>query len=118
MEIKILIIRLLINEKEDLLEMENKAIAKQIVDFHKATFDNTFNSLTILQKQADNMIESLLLQAAWIPAEGKDAIKEWMNIYSKGCTDFKNAADKNYEKVEKYFAAGEPSVKTKKAKTK
>jgi hypothetical protein len=98
--------------------MENKIIAKQIIDFHKSTFDNTFNSLTILQEQTSKMVETFLLQATWLPAEGKSAIKEWVNIYTKGRVDFKAAADKNYKKVEDYFAASEVAPKTKATKTK
>jgi len=84
--------------------MENKIIAKQIIDFHKATFDNTFNSSAILQEQTEKMVQTFLLQATWLPAEGKEAIKEWVNVYKKGRTDFKDVADKNYKKVEEYFS--------------
>ena len=98
--------------------MDNKLIGKQLVDFHKSTFDNTFNSLSILQEQTEKMVNTFLLQATWLPAEGKAAIKEWLNVYNKGRVDFKNAADKNYKKVEEYFAAKEVAPKTKGTKSK
>jgi len=98
--------------------MENKIVVKQIIDFHKTTFDNTFNSLAVLQEQTEKMLQTFLLQAAWLPAEGKAAIKEWMNIYNKGRVDFKTTVDKNYEKVEEYFAAAEVVPKTKGTKNK
>jgi hypothetical protein len=96
--------------------MENKVIAKQIIDFHKATFDNTFNSLAVLQEQTEKMVQTVLQQAAWMPAEGKEAIKEWVSIYKKGRLDFKAAADENYKKVEKYFNDGDVASKPKSAK--
>lgn len=98
--------------------MDNKLIAKQLVEFHKSTFDNTFKSLAILQEQAEKMVNTFLQQATWLPAEGKDAIKEWVNIYSKARVEFKNAADKNYKKVEEYFAVTEVAPKTKGTKNK
>ena len=98
--------------------MENKIIAKQIIDFHKSTFDNTFNSFSILQQQTEKMVQTFLQQATWLPAEGKTAINEWVNIYNKGRIDFKAAADNNYKKVEEYFAGGETAAKTKTSKTK
>jgi hypothetical protein len=98
--------------------MENKIIASQIIDFHKSTFDNTFNSLSILQQQTEKMIQTFVQQATWLPAEGKTAINEWVNIYNKGRIGFKEAADNNYKKVEEYFAAGETATKTKTSKTK
>ena len=98
--------------------MENKIIAKQIIDFHKSTFDNNFNSLTVLQQQAEKMVQTFMQQATWLPAEGKAAINEWVNVYNKGRIGFKEAADNNYKKVEEYFAAGETPIKTKTSKTK
>ena len=110
--------------------MENKIIAKQIIDFHKSAFDSTFNSLNIFQQQMEKMVQTFVQQAPWLPAEGKAAINEWRKICNKGCSDFKEAVDNNYKKVEEYFAAGEstaaepaaasaaePTAKTEKTKT-
>jgi hypothetical protein len=97
--------------------MENKVIAKQIIDFHKSTFDNTFNSLTILQQQTEKMIQTFLQQATWLPAEGKEAVNEWINIYNKGRIGLKTAADNNYKKVEEYFAVGGTAAKADKTKS-
>lgn len=96
--------------------MKDKVITKQIIDFHKATFDNTFNSLNILQEQTEKMVQTFLLQANWIPGEGKEAIKEWLSVYQKGRAEFKAVADKNYKKVEQYFAAADAVSKAKKTK--
>ena len=98
--------------------MENKVMAKQIIDFHKATFDNTFNALTILQEQTEKMVHTFLSQANWIPAEGRKAINDWVGMYKKGRTDFKDAADKNFKKVEEYFAAAKAEPKAKETKKK
>jgi hypothetical protein len=98
--------------------MENKKIARQLIEFHKTTFDNTFNSLTVLQEQAEKMVSVFLEQATWLPSEGKEAIKDWVDIYKKGRIDFKIAADKNYAKVEEYFAANQTESKAKTSKTK
>jgi len=96
--------------------MENDAIAKQIIDFYKSAFDNTFDSLTALQQQMEKMVQSFIQQSTWLPVEGKAAINEWGNICNKGRYDFKEAVDKNYKKVEEYFAAVESAVKPEKTK--
>ena len=98
--------------------MKNKKIAKQLIEFHKATFDNTFNSLAVLHEQTEKMVQIFLQQAAWLPAEGKKAINDWVNIYKQGRIDFKTSADKNYAKVEEYFSADEVGQKTKSTRTK
>jgi hypothetical protein len=84
--------------------MENKIISKQIIDFYKATFDNTFKALEIMQEQAEKMLQTILLQNTWIPAEGRKVINDWASMYKQGRTDFKDKADDNFKKVEEYFA--------------
>ena len=33
--------------------MDSSKIAKQMIDFQKTTFDNTFNAMVLLQEQAE-----------------------------------------------------------------
>ena len=87
--------------------MENKIIAKRIFDFHKSTFDSTFNSLTILQQQMEKMVQNFVQKSAWFPTEGKVAFNEWENICDKGRCDFKETIDNSFKQWEKYFAPDE-----------
>ena len=50
------------------------------------------------------MLGTFLQQAAWLPEDGKKAINDWMAAYKKGCEDFKNLVNENYQKVEDFFA--------------
>jgi hypothetical protein len=84
--------------------MDNKQIAKQMVEFNKTAFDNSFKAMTLVYEQNEKMLEAFLGQASWLPAEGRKAIKEWMTSYKKGCQDFKKIVDDNYAKVESYFS--------------
>ncbi len=87
--------------------MEPKEIAKQMIQFNKAAFDNTFNALTVLQEQTEKMVNHVLEQSAWMPAEGKKAVYDWISAYRRGREDFKAAVDGNYRKVEEFFAGFE-----------
>ncbi len=84
--------------------MDQKQIAKQMVQFNKTAFDNSFNAMTMVCDQNEKMVGTFLQQATWLPAEGKKAIDDWLNSYKKGCEDFKNQVDENYQKVEEFFA--------------
>jgi septation ring formation regulator EzrA len=86
-------------------KMDQKQIARQMIQFNKKAFDNTFDALTILQEQTEKLIAMYLEQAPMIPAEGKKAIANWMKAYKKGCEEFKEAVEENYKKVEDFFAA-------------
>jgi uncharacterized coiled-coil DUF342 family protein len=84
--------------------MDQKQVLKQMIDFNKATFDNTFNAIVMLQEQAERAANTLLEQANWLPEDGKKAINEWVKAYKKGREDFKKVVDENFQKVESFFS--------------
>jgi hypothetical protein len=84
--------------------MDQKQIAKQMMEFNKTAFDNTFNAMTVLQDQTEKLVFHFLEKSQWFPAEGKKAINDWVTAYKKGREDFKVSADTSYKKVADYFA--------------
>ena len=94
--------------------MDSAKIAKQMIDFQKTTFDNTFGAMVMLQEQTERMANTLLEQATWMPAEGKKAINDWVKAHKKGREDFKKIVDENYKKVEDFFNSFDKAPKTKK----
>ncbi|HPK53378.1 MAG TPA: hypothetical protein PK114_02895 [Smithellaceae bacterium] len=85
--------------------MEPKQIAKQMIDFNKAAFDNSFEAMAVLQDQTEKMVNAIIEQNTLIPEEGKKAVADWIKSYKKGRNDFKAAADESFKKVEAFFAA-------------
>ena len=83
--------------------MDQKQIAKQMIQFNKTAFDSSFSAMTMVYEQNEKMVETFLTQASGVPEEGKKAIKDWMSSYRTGCADFKKQVDDNYAKVEKFF---------------
>jgi len=94
--------------------MDSSKIAKQMIDFQKTTFDNTFNAVVLLQEQAETMANTILDQATWMPEEGRKAISDWVKAYKKGREEFKKVVDDNFKKVEDFFSAFDKEQKTKK----
>lgn len=84
--------------------MDQKQIFKQMIDFQKAAFDNTFNAMVMLQEQTERMADSLLDQATWLPEEGRKVINEWVAAYKNGRETFKKTVDENFKKVEDFLA--------------
>lgn len=85
--------------------MEPKQIAKQMIDFNKTAFDNSFEAMAVLQDQTEKMVNTIIEQNTLIPEEGKKAVSDWIKSYKKGRNDFKTAADESFKKVESFFAA-------------
>ena len=83
--------------------MDQKQLLKQMIEFNRAAFNNTFNAMTMLQEQSERVAGTLLEQATWLPAEGKKAINEWTASFKKGRDAFKKNVDESYAKVEDFF---------------
>ena len=85
--------------------MEPNLLLKQMLEFNKTAFDNSFNAMLTIQEQNAKMVDTFVEQATWMPEEGKKLIREWVNAYKKGYQDFKKTADENYKKVDEFFAS-------------
>ena len=83
--------------------MDQKQIAKQMIQFNKTALDSSFSAMTMVYEQNAKMFETFLAQAPGLPEEGKKAIQDWMSAYNTACNDFKKQVDENYAKVEEYF---------------
>ena len=83
--------------------MDNKQIAKQMIQFNKTAFDSSFSAMTMVYEQNEKMVDTFLAQTPGLPEEGKKVIKNWISAYRTGCNDFKKQVDDNYSKVEAYF---------------
>lgn len=85
--------------------MDPKQVAKQMVDFNKTAFDNSFDTMSTIQDQTEKMFVSMMEQMPFFPEEGKKLVNEWIKTYKKGRDDFKAAADENFKKVEAFFSS-------------
>lgn len=96
--------------------MDNKDQTRQMIEYHKAAFETYYNSVQMLQDQTTKALDNMLKQSPWIPAQTKSFINEWISIYKKVTSDFKESVDQNYEKMEDFLNAGAEAPKTKNKK--
>jgi hypothetical protein len=89
--------------------MDSSLIAKQMIDFQKTTFNNSFNLMVMLQDHTEKLGNSLIEQAAWFPEDGKRIIGQWTDIFKKGRNDVKTAVDDNFSKMAELLSP-EPKV--------
>ena len=89
-------------------------LAKQMLDFQKSTFENTFNTINVFQEQSERMFDAFLdQQGSMMPQESKNAIKEWLNMCKKARDDYKKMVDDGFKKVDSYFSGESGSTSTK-----
>ena len=63
--------------------MEPNVMLKQMLDFNKSAFDNSFTAMLTIQEQNAKMVNTFLEQAAWMPEEGKKLIRNWVDTYKR-----------------------------------
>ena len=85
--------------------MDQKQILKQMLEFNQTTFNNALNAMTLLQDQSEQVAKTVLEQADWLPAEGRQAIENCTETYKSAYQTFKQQIDDSYKQVEKAFVS-------------
>ena len=93
--------------------MDPKKMSKQMLDFYKTSFDNSFSAMMMLQEQMERMGAMFWGQMVHLPEETKKGLTEWTKSYKKNCEDFKKVMDDNFKKLESFFAEAEKAEKSK-----
>lgn len=84
--------------------MDPKQITKQLMDFNKSVFDQTFQMMTILHDHTENIVFRFLERSNWITEDGKKVINEWAKVCKTGNEYFKGYANENYKKITDYLS--------------
>jgi hypothetical protein len=84
--------------------MDSKKIGKQMIDFYKTTFDNSFSAMMMLQEQMERMTNLYWGQMVNFPQEAKKGLNEWTKSYNKNCEDFKKVVDDGFKNLESLSA--------------
>jgi hypothetical protein len=91
--------------------MDPKKMGKQMIDFYKTTFDNSFSAMMMLQEQMERMTNMYWGQMVNLPDEAKKGLADWTKSYKKNCEDFKKMMDESFKKLESFVAEAEKSEK-------
>ena len=99
--------------------MEQLNMAKQMMAFQKAAYDNYLNVLDTVYEQGQKIIDMSIDQTTWwLPQEGKKAMTGWLGQLNEARTGFLQAVDENFKKFQSMFAADETPPKEMAAKGK
>jgi hypothetical protein len=92
-----------------MMDMNMNKMGKQMMDFYKTTFDNSFSAMLMVQEQMEHMTNMFLGQTAAFPEEGKKALQEWIKAYKKGREEFKKSVDENFKRMAEASKPLEPA---------
>jgi len=89
--------------------MDQKKVLKQMVEFNKMAFDNTFKAMIILQDETERLFSRFMDKALWLPDAGKNAINEWVSTYRRTIEACKCCNEESYKKIINYFNDIQPN---------
>ncbi len=84
--------------------IDTKKMGQQMMDFYKTSFDNSFNTMMMLQDQMERLGAMYWGQMVNLPEEAKKDMAEWTKSYKKNCAEFKKAVDGGFQKLESFSA--------------
>ncbi len=94
------------------MNLMDQRVTKQIIYLQKATFDNAFSAMAMLQDQAEKTANMLFESSLWpVPEEGKKMMKEWVQTFKKGREEFKKVLDESFSKMEDFIVREEAKMK-------
>ncbi len=91
--------------------MMHLEMMKQMIEFNKTAFDNTFRAMSLVQDQTEEMLLSYMEKATWLPAEGKKALKDWLDNCKKVRDEYKKIVDEGFKRMEELFEMSKKEAK-------
>jgi polyhydroxyalkanoate synthesis regulator phasin len=88
-------------------KMDPKKMMKIMLDFNKTAVEKSFNTMAVMQDQADKMFDLWLNQNKWFPEQAKKAVAECVKTRKNGLEEFKAKIDEGYKKMEEYLGTSE-----------
>lgn len=86
-------------------------LAVMLIKFQRSTFDKAIKVLSQVQKRGDKLVNQYAHESSWLPAEGKQAVKEWSRTLDHGRAEFQKTVDKSYDLVRMYFERVQKTAK-------
>ncbi len=84
--------------------MDQRQIAKQMIEFGQAAFNSAFDANTMFQDQIERVTSTMLDQSTWLPSESRKAIDSWVSTYRTSRSNFKKYVDDSYKQAQEFFA--------------
>jgi hypothetical protein len=83
--------------------MEAEKLAKQMIDFQKTAFNNTFDIVMAVQDQSEKITRSWCEKSGILPDQSKKMMHDWGNVIKKSFGEYKKAVNKSFDMIETCF---------------
>ncbi len=79
--------------------MEPIKITRQMIDFQKALFDNTYTVVAAMQDNSENMVNGILNQFTWVTEEAKRPFNESVTFIKRAREDYRKTIDQGFDNL-------------------
>ena len=80
--------------------MEPTKIAKQMINFQRTIFDSTYNTVTAMQDNSENMLNKLLNELTWVTEEAKKPFNDSVTLIKNAREGYKKTIHQSFDKFE------------------
>ncbi len=83
--------------------MDQKTLMKQLLEFNKTSFNNTYNTMIMMQEQAERMTSTLINHPTLLTDEGKNTIEDWVKVFKTKRDEYQDIVNSNFKKLEEFI---------------
>jgi hypothetical protein len=80
--------------------MEAEKLTKQMIEFQKTVFNNTFEIVMAVQDQSEEISRSWCEKNSILPDQSKKVMLEWGHIIKQSLKEYKKAINLGFETIE------------------
>lgn len=84
--------------------MDMKKMAQDLVQMQKTAFEQSYQTMSLLQAQMERLGQMYWGQLSSYPEEMKKGMTEWHASYKKQCEQFKTMVDNGFKHMEAWLA--------------
>lgn len=88
--------------------MIHRTVTKQMMEFYTLSFDHAFTIMAMLGDQTERMVSTFFDQIAWLPDQGKRAMKDWIQTTKKGLEQLTKVVEDSFPNMKDCFGAPAP----------
>lgn len=83
--------------------METNTFAKQSLQIYYTALTQTLDAALAVQDNSKKTVDTLLDQAPGIPAEGRQAINDWLEVCRQQTVAMKSVIDEGFKPFQLYY---------------
>jgi hypothetical protein len=80
--------------------MYPKTMIKQILDFNRKAFEDSFNAVAAIEEQSEKALSFFQEESLFFPEQSKIMIEDWIKTYKNGMDNFKINMNSRFKFIE------------------